>query len=224
MVDIPWPSDLAPYRVAFYLQPHVGGTESPFTRTTKKYGLSAPRWVARMTFRGGYDGIPHLNETGGFGPRLDSLIADLEGGLNVAVFHDYRRPRPARPVTAMSSLVFDAAAVGASSVTVRGFAPYSVALSAGDYLGGDGRPHITSIMHTQAAGGLVNGAGAIMADETGAAIIGIRPHISAPITGGALVQWPVTGRFELVGEDAGQNETEVGGATEYVLDFTEKLL
>lgn len=223
MVDIPWPADLAPYRVAFYLQPHVGGTESPFTRTTKKYGLSAPRWVARMTFRGGYDGIPHLRAAGGFGPRLDSLIADLEGGLNVAVFHDYRRPRPAHPITATQALTLDAAVVGATSVIVRGLAPHSIALSAGDYIGGDGRPHITSIANTMAAGGIVTGAGAIMADASGAAIIGIRPHVSAPIAARAPLRWPVTGRFELVGEDAGQNETEVGGATEYVLDFTEKL-
>jgi hypothetical protein len=223
MVDIPWPSDLAPYRVAFYLQPHVGGTESPFSRTTKRYGLSAPRWIARMTFRGGYDGIPHLNEPGGFGPRLDSLIADLDGGLNVAVFHDFRRPRPTRPIVAMQALAHDAATVGASFVTVRGFAAHSIAFSAGDYVGGDGRPHITSLVHTQSAGGLVNGAGSIMADATGTAIVGIRPHVSAPIAGGTLLTWPVTGRFELVGEDAGQNETEVGGVTEYVLEFTEKL-
>lgn len=176
-----------------------------------------------MTFRGGYDGIPQLHDAGGFGPRLDSLIADLEGGLNVAVFHDYRRPRPLRPIAAKQALAFDAAAVGATSVVVRGFAPHAVALSAGDYIGGDGRPHITSIANTVAAGGTVSGAGAIMADASGAAIIGIRPHVSTPIVARALLQWPVTGRFELVGEDAGQNETEVGGATEYVLDFTEKL-
>jgi len=223
MTDIPWPADLLPYRVAFYLQPHVGGVESPFTRTTKKYGLSAPRWVARLTFRGGYDGIPALHAPGGFGPRLDSLIADLDGGLNVAVFHDFRRPRPARPVMASQALTFDAALVGASSVTVRGFTPHSIAFSAGDYIGGDGRPHITSLANTQAAGGIVTGAGAIMANSAGAAVIGIRPHVSAPIAAGAVLRWPVTGRFELVGEDAGQNETEVGNLTEYVLDFAEKL-
>jgi hypothetical protein len=223
MTDIPWPADLVPYRVAFYLQPHVGGVESPFTRTTKKYGLSAPRWVARLTFRGGYDGIPALHAPGGFGPRLDSLIADLDGGLNVAVFHDFRRPRPARPVMAAQALTFDAAVVGASSVTVQGFAPHSIAFSAGDYIGGDGRPHITSLAHTQAAGGVVTGAGAIMANFAGAAVIGIRPHVSAPIAAGTVLRWPVTGRFELVGEDGGQNETEVGGLTEYVLDFAEKL-
>ncbi|MEG3165536.1 hypothetical protein U1701_13120 [Sphingomonas sp. PB2P19] len=224
MVDIAWPADLAPYRVMFYLQPHVGGSESPFSRTTKRYGLSAPRWVARLTFRGGYDGIPALHEPGGFGPRLDSLIADLDGGLNVAVFHDFRRPRPARPVTAAQALTFDAAATGATSVTVRGFAPYAIALSAGDYVGGDGRPHLTSLANTLSAGGTVNGAGAIMADATGAAVIGVRPHISAPIAAGAMLQWPVTGRFELTSEDAGQNETEVGALTEYTLDFVEKLL
>lgn len=223
MVDIAWPADLMPYKVAFYLQPHVGGSESPLTRTTKKYGLSAPRWVARLTFRGGYDGIPHLYEPGGFGPRLDSLIADLEGGLNIAVFHDFRRPEPLRPIDFMSSLVFDAAAIGDTHVVIRGFAPYSIAIGVGDYVGGDGRPHIVSIARTEEAGGNVMAGQAIIADETGAAIIGIRPHVSAPIAARAYAAWPVTGRFELVSEDAGQNETEAGQPTEYALDFTEKL-
>jgi len=223
MVDIAWPPDLMPYKVAFYLQPHVGGAESPITRTTKKYGLSAPRWVARLTFRGGYDGMPHLYEPGGFGPRLDSLIADLEGGLNVAVFHDFRRPMPLRPMMIRSSLILDAADVGDTHITVRGFAPGAVALGLGDYVGGDGRPHIISHSRTIDAGGTVSGAGSIMADGSGAAIIGVRPHISAPIASGTFAQWPVTGRFELVSEDAGQNETEVGQPTEYALDFTEKL-
>ncbi len=223
MVDIAWPADLAPYRMMFYLQPHIGGTESPFSRTTKRYGLSAPRWVARMTFRGGYAGAPLRGEAAGFGPRLDSLIADLRGGLNVAVFHDFRRPAPIRPLFAASTLKFDAAAAGASSVVIRGFAPYAVALGAGDYVGGDGRPHITSLAQTIAAGGVVSGAGSIMADATGAAIVGVEPHITTAIAANTLVQWPVTGRFELTGEDGGQNETEVGDITEYVLDFTEKL-
>lgn len=223
MVDILWPADLAPYRVAFYLQPHVGGAESPFSRTTKKYGLGAPRWVARLTFRGGYNGAPIQQDASGFGARLDSLIADLDGGLNIAVFHDFRRPRPLRALAITQALRFDAAAAGASSVKVRGFAPRSVALSVGDYIGGAGRPLMVSLAQTLAAGGIVTGAGAIMADEAGVAIVGIRPHISAPIAAGTLLKWPATGRFELAGEDGGQNETEVGGITEYVLDFTEKL-
>lgn len=223
MVDIAWPADLQPYKVAFYLQPHVGGQESPITRTRKTYGLSAPRWLARLTFRAGYDDAPRFNDALGFGARLDGLIADLEGGLNIAVFHDFRRPRPMQPVSVTQTLVFDAAPAGATSVTIRGFFPNSVALSVGDYLGGDGRPHLVSHAATIAAGGIVTGAGSIPADPAGKAIIGIKPPLSAPIAAGSEVAWPATGRFELASEDAGANETEIGGVTEYALEFREKL-
>jgi hypothetical protein len=223
VADILWPADLAPYRVMFYLQPHVGGSESPLTRVRKVYGLSAPRWIARMTFRGGYAGAPVYGDAAGFGARLDGLIADLQGGLNKAVFHDFRRPRPIQQMQIASGLKYDAAAAGATAVIIRGFAPGGRALSVGDPVGGDGRPHIVSIAATIAAGGTVSGAGTIRADATGKAIIGINPPLSAPIVANAVPQWPVTGRFALTGDDAGQNETEVGDLSEYVLDFTEEL-
>jgi hypothetical protein len=224
VVDIPWPSDLIPWKVAFYLQAHTGGQESPLTRTTKKYGLSAPRWIARLTFRGGYDGAPRHGEQQGFGARLDGLIADLEGGLNIAVFHDFRRPRPLQPLSVVSALVADAAPTGATSLSVRGFARGGRAFGVGDYISAsDGRPHLVSIAATIAAGGTVSGAGTVLADQTGRAIIGFKPPLSAPTAAGTALKWPATGRFELVSEDAGQNETEVRGLTEYVLDFTEKL-
>lgn len=225
MVDIAWPLDLAPYKVAFYLQAHVGGQESPITRTTKKYGLSRPRWVARLSFRAGSDGAPAYHDQLGFGPRLDSLIADLRGGLNKAVFHDWRRPRPTRPVAVMSALTITTdAAIGDESIRVSGFSRNSVALSVGDYVGGDGRPHLVSTAATLAAGGRISGAGSVMVDADGVAIIGINPPLSAPVPRGQVLTWPVTGRFELLSEDAGQNETEVGQPTEYVLDFAEDLL
>lgn len=223
MADILWPDDLAPYKVQFYLQPHVGGQESPLTRTRKVYGLSAPRWLARLTFRGGYDGIPIFGDADGFGPRLDSLIADLEGGLNKAVIYDFRRPRPLRPLPLIAPLTYAAAGIGSTIVAVAGFSPNAKAFSVGDYLGGDGRPHIVSLANTTAGGGIVTGAGAIMADGAGVAIVGIRPPLSAAITAGTPLAWPATGRFELTSEDAGANETEVGRMTEYTLDFTEDL-
>lgn len=222
MVDIPWPEDLAPYRVAFYLQPHVGGQESPLTRTRKTYGLSAPRWLARLTFRGGCDGEVRLGAAEGFGPRLDSLIADLEGGLNIAVFHDWRRPRPAFRAV-QSAPTSAGAAIGATSMVVRGFAPFAPALHLGDYIGGDGRPHIVSAAATIAAGGAISGAGTIYANAAGEALVGFKPPLSAAVAPAALLAWPVTGRFELASEDAGQNETTVGELTEYTLDFMEKL-
>lgn len=223
MVDLAWPADLAPYKVAFYLQPHVGGQESPITRTRKVYGLSAPRWIARLTFRGGCDGLPVVGDQSGFGARLDALIADLDGGLNNAVFHDWRRPRPARALSVTGALLIAAAPAGATSITVTGFAPRSAALSIGDYVGGDGRPHLVSAAATIAAGGVVSGAGTLMANATGAVVVGIKPPLCAPIAAGTSLRWPVTGRFQLVGEDAGQNEAEVGQPVEYTLDFVEAL-
>jgi hypothetical protein len=223
VVDIAWPADLLPYKVAFYLQPHVGGQESPLTRTRKTYGLSAPRWLARLMFRAGYDGAPLLGDPQGFGSRLDALIADLEGGLNIAVFHDFRRPRPVQRLSVTGALTAEAASAGATAITVSGFAPNGVALSVGDPIGGDGRPHIVSHAATIAAGGIVSGAGSLMANQAGKAVIGIKPPLSAPIAAGTALRWPVTGRFELTSEDAGANETEVGGVTEYTLEFREKL-
>jgi hypothetical protein len=217
VADIIWPADLAPYRVLFYLQPHVGGTESPFTRTRKVYGLSAPRWVARLTFRGGYDGVPRLRDQGGYGPRLDALIAQMEGGLNRVAFHDWRRPRPTQPQAQAAALSFDAVASGSDQVTVSGFTPYGRGFSVGDYIGGDERPHIVI------GGAGLSGAGTILAGSDGKATITVRPPYSAPVAAGTAPQWPVRGWFRLTSEDAGQNETDVGEATEYVLDFVEDL-
>ncbi|HEX8382456.1 MAG TPA: hypothetical protein VF592_03675 [Sphingomonas sp.] len=223
MADIAWPDDLVPYRVAFHLQPHVGGQESPVTRTRKTYGLSAPRWLARLTFRGGYGGEVRRGEQGGYGARLDSLIADLHGGLNIAVFHDWRRPKPVGPVDRATALRSAGAPKGATSMIVTGFAPGGRALGIGDYIGGDGRPHLVSMAATLAAGGAFAGAGTILADATGAALVGFNPPLSADIPANTVLTWPVTGRFELMNEDAGQNETEVGSLSEYALDFVEKL-
>lgn len=224
MADLQWPADLAPHRVMFYLQPHIGGSESPLTRVRKVYGLSAPRWIARLTFRGGYDGAPRLGEAMGFGSRLDSLIADLQGGLNKAVFHDFRRPHPLQPQSRVASLRARAAVKGATALIVDGFAPRSAAFSVGDYVGGDGRPHIVSAAATIAAGGAVSGAGTIYADGSGAATVGINPPLSAAVAADTVMTWPVPGRFTLTSEDAGQNDTDVRGLSEYTLDFTEDML
>ena len=223
MSEFAWPIGLMPYRVSFYLQPHVGGAESPLTRVRKVYELSAPRWIARLTFRGGYDGAPRLFDAGGYGPVLDSLIADLRGGAVLTRFHDFRRPYPTGALPIRSRLTVRAVPAGATSMTVDGFAPNAAALSLGDYVGGDGRPHLTSMTRTIAAGGRIAGAGSIMADGSGTAIIGFNPPLSGPINAGTPLEWPVTGLFELTGEDAGQNETEVGTPTEYTLDFVEHL-
>lgn len=223
MPDLIWPADLLPYKVAFYLQAHVGGSESPLTRVRKTYGLSAPRWVARLSFRGGYDGAPVFGDPEGFGARLDGMIADLRGGEVKAVFHDFRRSGPLRPRSVTQAITIGAAAQGATFVVLRGLAPGSVAASVGDYLGGDGRPHIVSIAATIAAGGIVAGAGSVMTGADGTAKVGINPPLSAAIVAGTPLPPLAAGRFQLISDDAGQNETEVGQPTEYTLDFVEDL-
>lgn len=224
MADLTWPADLKPRGVSFYLQPHVGGTESPISRVRKVYGLSAPRWIARYRFRGGYAGAPSRGDAAGFGPRLDSLIADLEGGLTRVRLWDFRRPRPRNFTATAAPLTFLAATKGAQFVVIAGFTAGAATLGAGEYIGGDGRPHIVSLKHTLAAGGIVAGAGTILADANGRATIGINPPLSADIAAGTPVVWPVTGRFQLVSEDAGDNDVEPGKAVEYTLDFVEDLL
>jgi len=160
----------------------------------------------------------------GFGARLDALIADLAGGLNIAVFHDWRRPVPmAGMIVRGAPTIAEAAPAGATSVKVAGFQPRSHAMSVGDYIGGDERPHLVSRAVTLAAGGRVIGAGSVIAGADGVAIIGFNPPLSRGLEAGAKLVWPVTGRFELVSEDAGQNEAEVGQPTEYMLDFVEDL-
>lgn len=223
MDEIVWPADLAPFRVAFYLQAHAGGSESPLTRVRKVYGLSAPRWIARLTFRAAYEGAPRFGDPAGFGSRLDSLIADLQGGLVKARFHDYRRPLPIAGQARVDRLMADAAPAGSTFLRVRGFASYGLAMGVGDYIGGDTRPHLVSAAATIAAGGVITGAGSIYADASGAALIGINPPLAQPVAAGSVLTWPVTGRFALTSDDAGQNETTVGEAAEISLDFVEDL-
>lgn len=221
MVDYAWPAGLAPYKVMFYLQPHVGGSESPLTRVRKVYGLSAPRWIARLSFRAGYDGVPRyenkqLDQTG-FGPLLDALIVDLEGGLNRVRLHDFRRPHLLQPPQLVRDLTARATAKGATEMTITGFRPGGIAFTIGDYVGGDGRPHLIR------GGAIVVGAGTILANAAGEATVSFRPPLSAPIAEGAPLRFPADGAFLLTSEDAGQNETEVGQPTDYTLDFVEDL-
>lgn len=221
MAEIAWPKGLIPYKTMFYLQPHVGGQESPLTRTRKVYGLSAPRWMARLTFRAGFgyegDVGPHADDPAFFAARLDAFIAEMEGGLHTVRFHDFRRPRPQNYRSAYQMPTVDAAAAGASSIVVRKPAR-AIGPSIGDYVGGDGRPHIVT--------GLSTGDAMISVTPPGGAItVTIKPPLSAPIAADSALQcFEVTAPFRLVsGDDAGQNEGEHGAPIEYVLEFEEVL-
>lgn len=204
MPDLTWPDDLVPYQQLFYLQPHTGGSESPFTKQTKTYGLSAPRWICRMVFRGGYDGT---DAQGAFGPRLDAIIADLQGRFNRIAIYDFRRT--AMRGLDVSGVGNEASSAGTSEITLTGLVPGEVVL-VGDYLGGDGRPHI------------ITGSNVTVASD-GTAVVTFKPALADDIAEDAAVLGNPTGIFKLVSDDAGTNLTEVGGLAAYDLEFVEDL-
>lgn len=233
MVDLVWPNDLFPFRVTFYLQPHVGGTESPITRTRKTYGLSAPRWICKMSFRGGYDGF---EGHAAYGPRLDAFIAQMKGGLNRVAIWDFRRPYPVAlrryySQFAGAEYTFDlgetftlgetffipedaepanlAAAAGATSMTFVGFQPGDRVFQWGDYIGGDGRTHIVL--------------DEVFADSEGRATVTFEPPLATAVAAGEAKTMQPTSWFQLTSDDAGDNDSEVGAAVVYNLEFVEAL-
>ncbi|MEO7470402.1 MAG: hypothetical protein ABIV36_25655 [Sphingobium limneticum] len=227
MDEINWPAGLSPYKVMFYLQPHIGGQESPLTRTRKTYGLSAPRWIARLTFRAGHgydDGGmsdrfgPRADDAMFFAARLDALIAQLKGGLQIVRFHDFRRPRPQSYLTMHSPVMtINAASAGDNSIVINR-EPGAVGPSIGDYIGGDGRPHLVTDVSPR-LGSMMSKAG-----PDGKITLTFEPPLSADIEQDAELEIErVTAPFELTSEDAGQNEGEIGAPIDYVLEFSEKM-
>lgn len=207
MADFEWPDAVVPYSVEFWLQPHTGGAESPFSRKGKYYGLSAPRWVCRLGLRGGDSARVWGTGRHVTGPAIDALLAKLEGRLKTITIHDFRRPRPTSPVwpTGASNL---AAAVGDTSITITGLQP-GTRVHAGDYVGGDGRPHI--ILDD------------VYADTGGQAVVSFKPPLAAAVGAGAAIFSEVTGTFRQADDDAGTNPSEVGQLTHYSLTFVEDL-
>lgn len=198
MTDYDWPDDLTPYQVSFYLQPHTGGSESPFSRKTKVYGLSAPRWVCSLSFRGGYWGDPNDAGLESVAPRLDSFVARLKGRQNRVSLWDFRRDG-----TSLGTYTNNAIAAGATTVTLVGAAADPLPL--GYYIGGDGRPHI------------VTDSEIVGSDQ----IVSVQPPFSADVVSGGATFEQVAGSFRLVNDDAGANGVEVGEASVYSLDFVE---
>ena len=232
MIDIPFPADLRPFRVMFYLQPYTSRSSSPWTRATKIIGLSKPLWVARLTFRTGYDGE---DDTGAWGGVVDAWIAEREGGALTTELWDFRRPYPPGlrryyrqfagerypfaggeqftmgerfVIPAEAEPTNEAAPIGAVEMAFVGFKAGERVFINGDYLGGDGRPH------------LILRPGAV-ADANGRAVVRISPPLQRPIAAGAAITMQPPGRFRLVSDDAGANEAEVGQPVEYSIDFIE---
>jgi hypothetical protein len=197
MTDYSWPSDIIPYGVSFYLQSNTGGSESPFSRVSKLYGTSKPRWVCSLRFRGLESASRWSGPRADWGERIDAFLVQLEGRLNRVSLYDFRRPGRAP--------LFGNAAVtaGTDTITLTGAAPGEIRV--GEYVGGDGRPHIITSL-------TVSGANMIAK---------VRPYFEADIAINAATFQNVTGLFRLTSDDAGQNMAGVGEATEYSLDFVE---
>lgn len=204
MTDYPWPSGLVPSQQTFYLQPHTGGSESPFSRVTKVYALAAPRWICSLSFRGGYWGTTGLDAVG---PRLDAFLAKLKGRQNRALLYDFRRPAMRAPLWPANANNL-AAALGATTMTLTNLLP-GLIVRGGDYIGGDGRPHIIT--------------DDVQVGTTGQAVVSFVPPLKAAVGAGAAIFGKPTAPFRLVSDDAGANATTVGEAVAITLDFVEDL-
>jgi hypothetical protein len=197
MTDYSWPSDIIPYAVSFYLQPYTGGTESPFSRVTKVYGMSKPRWVCSLRFRGPDSANRWNGAKNDWGERIDGFIAKLDGRAGRVALYDFRRPGRSH---SFSNLAVTA---GTNSITLAGAALGDIRV--GEYIGGDGRPHLITDI-TPSGSNLV-------------ALV--RPYFETNIAAGAATYQNVTGMFRLASDDAGQNPSGVGELTDYQIDFVE---
>ena len=209
MTDFVWPSDLVPFQQEFWLQPHTGGSESPFSRQAKVYGLTAPRWICRMSFRGGYDGTTGIDA---FGPRLDGALAQLRGRQNRVSIFDFRRSSPRSPQWSRSAGNL-AALQGATSLTITGLQP-GVKVYVGDYFGGDGRPHVFTSPDFSAI--------AATANSSGQAAVSFEPPLSAAIGLNAAIFSEVRAMFRRTDDDAA-NAVAVGELQQIDISFVEDL-
>ena len=207
MTDILWPADIGPFAVSFYSQPYSGGTESPFTRQTKTYGLAAPRWVAKLRVRGddGLAGVANI------GPRMDALLARLRGRQNRIALYDFRRPLPRGAAAGLPLSVSSLATKGSTSVQISGAPANSASFVEGDYLG--------------FAGGLLVMVVAVAnADGGGHVTVTFEPPLKRDVAANETVTtYAPCAWFKLTGDDAGDNDAEIGSPATYTLELVEDL-
>lgn len=198
MTDYTWPTGLVPYDVSFYLQHHSGGSESPFSRVTKVYALSKPRWVCSIRLRASDSADRWGGSRGSWGEIMDAFLANLDGRVNRVQLWDFRRP-------GRTPVGFSAGAITAATdtVTLIGAAPSKIRV--GEYIGGDGRPHIITSLTTSGSD----------------LVAKVRPYFETSLSAGVATFVKPTGFFRLVSDDAGQNPSPAGALTEYQLDFVE---
>lgn len=207
MADYDWPADLVPQSMSFYLEPHTGRSESPFTRQMKTYELTAPRWRCRMTFLAGASNLQWGDQDfSRRGPRLDSLIARLRGGANRAGIYDFRRDTLQGDLAAgdLGNLAADA---GATVITLTGGTEGDVMARDGDYLGGDGRAHLID--------------GDVIADADGQGKARFWPPLDSAIAADEAEFGTARSYFRLTDDGAGNNPTGAGTPTTYDLEFVE---
>lgn len=234
MADYVWPDDLQPYAMSFYLQHHTTAFESPFTRQQQVLGRSAPRWVARMSLRGGAGG--QLRSQHNDGARIEALLAQIKGPQKTVSLYDFRRPDRGGAVATFDDYAADVpetffsdgtdfdddtgfivtpvgdpsngpVALGATTINLTGYEPGSYPNLVGDYIDiGDGTPHIIT--------------SAPAADIYGNVELGFELPAKAAFSGAASFE-KVRGTFRLTSDDAGANPTDVEGLGVYELEFIE---
>lgn len=237
MADFVWPDDLQPYAMSFYLQHHTTVFESPFTRQQQVLGRSTPRWVARLSFRGGAGGqLRHQHDVGA---RLDALLMQIRGPQKTVALYDFRRADRGGEVLTFDDYAagvpetffddntdFDdgtgfvvtpvgppsngTIAAGATTVNLTGYEPGSKPSLVGDYLDiGDGTPHIITEANA--------------ADLYGNLTISFEMPAKTPFSGTIAFE-RVRGTFRLISDDAGSNPTDVEGLSTHELEFIEVLI
>lgn len=215
---IDWPEDLLPTSsTGLRWQPHVGGSESPLTRTRKTYGLSAPRWTMNLGFSASRAGGVGVNARGA---RLDALLSEIDGGQVLVRLWDFHRPYPvglARYYAPLRDLTWtgtggetgtegelfvtgeapeamsEPAAAGAREIVFAGFISGEQVFDIGDYFSVLGRPRIL-----QTVG---------IADADGRAKVRFTPPLESAVFDGAATVIRAPGLFQMTNVDAGAGES-----------------
>lgn len=236
MADFTWPDDLVPHAMSFYHQHNTIVHESPFTRQQQVLGRSAPRWICKMSFRGGAGGVTRSHEVGA---KIEALLLQIKGPQKTVAIYDFRRSGRGAPqlafddyaatiaesffddgtgfdddtgfvVTPVGAPSNSAISAGSTQIALSGIWPGTRPNLVGDYVDvGDGRPHMITDVPA--------------ADIDGNLVLTFAPPAAAAAAASAVSFEKVRGTFRLTSDDAGQNPTDVSGMANFELDFIEVL-
>jgi len=217
-----WPPHLRPSDAAFYLVANAARLESPLSRASQVIVRQGERWVCRMSFN---------RRAPDIAAQLDAFIAELGGPACEVRLFDFRRSEPrgatfgeltfgalsfgtlrffgypatGRPVTA------GAQAAGATSVTTSGWPNSVTVLRLGDYV------QIGDTLHMIVRADVVS-------SGTGTATLNVRPALRRAVAANVeLMLIQPTARFRLADAERGDNPTDAGRFSSYLLSFVEAL-